>query len=360
MHSVDFIIVGQGIAGTLLAHELEKRRQSFVVIDSGADSASLTAAGMLNPVVLKRFSPVWQGRAQIRQARETFVELSVLLNKKLFYPFETYRIFNNVDESNTWENKATLPALDGLLDTALHPSPNPAIIAPYGMGKVNLCGRMDLATLLGSYRHRLEAQGQFIHEAFDHTQLTIAPSSVGYKGIAAKAIVFCEGYGIKQNPLFNYLPLNGNKGEVLTVNIPHLNVNAALKSGVFIMPLPDRGDHSYFIGATYNWTDKDTVPTQAGQAQLLNKLEKMLSPEAFKAVEITEHRAGIRPTVSDRRPLLGRHPFHPHVLLMNGLGTRGVMLGATAAKWLTAHILDAAELPEAVDIARFQHLSEVV
>jgi glycine/D-amino acid oxidase-like deaminating enzyme len=44
-----------------------------------------------------------------------------------------------------------------------------------------------------------------------------------------------------------------------------------------------------------------------------------------------EHFAGVRPTVKDRRPLVGTHEYSA---ILNGLGTRGVMLGPSMAKAL--------------------------
>ena len=48
--------------------------------------------------------------------------------------------------------------------------------------------------------------------------------------------------------------------------------------------------------------------------------------------EVIEHFAGVRPTVNDRKPLLGRHPIYSNLYILNGLGTRGVLLGPSMAK----------------------------
>ena len=36
--------------------------------------------------------------------------------------------------------------------------------------------------------------------------LEISSNGIKYKGVSAKTIVFCEGFGVLQNPFFNYLP----------------------------------------------------------------------------------------------------------------------------------------------------------
>ena len=64
------------------------------------------------------------------------------------------------------------------------------------------------------------------------------------------------------------------------------------------------------------------------------KLEKLISC-SFKVVNQV---AGIRPTVKDRRPLVGRHSTYKNMDVLNGLGTRGVMIAPYAAQQLFNHI----------------------
>ena len=50
--------------------------------------------------------------------------------------------------------------------------------------------------------------------------------------------------------------------------------------------------------------------------------------------EILSHNSGIRPTTKDRRPLLGRHTTLKRLHLLNGLGTRGVLMAPLLSEWL--------------------------
>ncbi len=354
MKKIDYLVIGQGIAGTLLAHELSRQRRDFVVIDPNGHNASKTAAGMYNPVVLKRFSPVWQGKAQILTARQTVAELEKMFNTTLDNQLPIQRLFHNAMEKQTWSKKALDKPLDELLDRRFIGSPAAAIYAPYGLGTVNFGGRINLPKLLAHYRQHLAKQGKIRTALCDYRRLKIAETHVEYDDIIAEKVVFCEGYGIKQNPFFNQLPLNGNKGEVLTVRIPHLHLKAAIKSKVFLLPLPEQGEDIYFVGATYHWTDKDDRPTAEAKQALLEKLRTFVSAD----IEVLAHRAGVRPTVADRRPLLGQHHIHRPLYVLNGLGTRGVMLGATMAKQLYQFIEDGMALDPAVNIQRFTRQQE--
>ena len=73
---------------------------------------------------------------------------------------------------------------------------------------------------------------------------------------------------------------------------------------------------------------------------------------------IVEQSAGIRPTVKDRRPLLGVHPKHTRLALFNGLGTRGVMIAPKMAQELYQHLSEGTPLEEEVDLRRFLNKGE--
>jgi glycine oxidase len=169
---------------------------------------------------------------------------------------------------------------------------------------------------------------------------------VSYKSWKAKRVVFAEGYGLKSNPFFNYLPLEGTKGEVITMRIPGLNEGAIVKSGVFIIPL---GGDLYRVGSTYFWRDKTEGPTEAAKTFLLERLERFMT----LPYEIVSHMSGVRPTVSDRRPLVGQHPEHNNLFVLNGMGSRGVMTAPTAANALYKYIYEGLAIDPEMDVARF-------
>jgi glycine oxidase len=68
---------------------------------------------------------------------------------------------------------------------------------------------------------------------------------------------------------------------------------------------------------------------------------------------VISHFAGIRPTVKDRKPLIGTHHQYNNIHILNGLGTRGVMLGPAMAIALFEHIEKGTPIAPEVDIKRF-------
>ena len=127
---------------------------------------------------------------------------------------------------------------------------------------------------------------------------------------------------------------------------PELDLDVIINTSVFILPL---SDSIYKVGATYHWNDKTNTPTEEGKQELLDKIKEILTCD----FEIIEHFAGVRPTVNDRRPLIGTHNQHKNIHILNGLGTRGVMLAPSMALDLYNCIENGKPLDKTIDIARY-------
>ena len=189
----------------------------------------------------------------------------------------------------------------------------------------------------------------FVRDEFEFDSLQIKKDNIQYKSIIAKRIIFCEGYKAIKNPLFNYLPFKLTKGEVVTVKLPGFEKEKVANKGAFVLPL---GNDLYKIGATYEWQDLTELPTEKGLLELEDKLKKLVD----LPFERLKHEAGIRPTVEDRRPLIGLHPQHSPVVIFNGMGTKGVMLAPFFANQLIRYLEEGEPLDKEVDIERYSHL----
>lgn len=343
---VDYIIVGFGLAGMTFAKQLEDKGHSFVVIDDDSQVSSKVAAGVFNPVILKRFTPVWNADAQLKNLFPFYKDITDRLGEDYVAFFDTYRVFKTIEEQNNWFKACDHPLLEDKLEVSIVKEPMPGIQHYFGFGKVKGTGRVYVKRLLAAYQQYLSNKNQFIKTSFLHDDVEVTDDEITYKDITAKKIVFAEGYGIKQNPFFNYLPLVGSKGEMLFIKAPQLKLTAQIKSSLFVLPI---GDDVYWVGATFNWQDKTTKPTEAGKKELLEKLETIIDTP----FEVVSQSSGIRPTVGDRRPLIGLHPKHKNVAILNGLGTRGVMISPTVSVQLYNHLEHGVDLPEDVDIKRF-------
>jgi glycine oxidase len=344
---IDYIVVGLGIAGIAFCEELEAAGKTFVVFEDNSQQSSTVAGGLYNPVILKRFTQVWNADEQLAIALPFYEALEKKLGTQFDEKLAVMRRFADVEEQNMWFEASDKPKLSKYIDTNLVANTNKSINAPFSLGKVKETGRVFTGKLIKAYREYLHKKKALHNERFHYENLVIQETSVCYQNITAKSIIFCEGFGIKQNPYFNYLPLNGSKGELLTIKAPDLKVKNVIKSSIFIIPM---GNDTYRIGATYNWKDKTQAITEDAKTELVEKLSKLITCN----YEIIDQIAGIRPTVADRRPLVGTHPNHSQLVILNGLGTRGVMIGPTVAKQLYDHLVHQAALPTEIDIKRFE------
>nr|WP_321416084.1 FAD-binding oxidoreductase [uncultured Allomuricauda sp.] len=343
---VDYMVVGLGLAGISFCEVLEENGKTFKVISDESQQASQVAGGLYNPVILKRFTMAWKAKMQLQGAKPFYQKLEQKLGITLDYELPVLRKFASIEEQNLWFEASDRLDLDYFLSTEIIPNNNPSVNAPHGFGEVKHTGRIDTGSLVRSYKSYLENSGSFVEESFDFDAMSISSETLSYRGINAKNVVFASGFGLKQNPYFGYLPLNGTKGELLIIHAPGYKEQNVIKSSVFTIPL---GNDRYLVGATYKWKDKTNKPTEESKNELLEKLRTFLQCN----FEVVDHVAGIRPTVTDRRPLVGRHPEYKNLYVLNGFGSRGVLIGPYAAKQLFDYIEKCTELDPEMDIQRF-------
>ena len=346
----DFIIVGAGLAGISFAETAINNNKSFVVINDDSQNSSRVAAGLYNPVVLKRFSLPQDAAEHLEFMVPFYEKMQDRLKITFDFPLSVYRKFASIEEQNNWFQAADKPALEPFLLSEILHVEYKGLPSPFGFGKVLHTGYVDTLVLVNAYHSYLESLNDtFITDTFDHSELVIHEDHISYKGIDAKHIVFAEGFGIHSNPYFKHLPLDGTKGELLLIKAPDLNLDVAVNASIFILPVEK---DIYKVGATYEWYDKTSVPTEEGKNELVEKLNELITCE----YEILEHLAGIRPTVKDRKPLIGTHPHYKRIHLLNGLGTRGVMLGPSMAKELYDSIISGEPVRKEVGLHRFKNV----
>lgn len=271
---VDYIVVGLGLAGLAFIEQLEKHHKSYKVFEDDSQNSSSVAGGTYNPVVLKRFTPVWNGHEQLELAMPFYKELSDKLQAEFDTKFTTKKVFNSVGDENNWFTALDKPMLSNYMKPEIFKKKIPGVIGDFGFGELIGTGRIDTKKLISEYRSLLIEQDSLTKERFDYHDLKISEHKVQYKELEASKVVFCEGFGLKANPFFNYLPLNGTKGEIITIHAPELKIDFLLKSAVFVLPL---GNDYYKVGATFNWTDKTLQLTDKGKKELVDKLNKTIS-----------------------------------------------------------------------------------
>ena len=344
MKKVDYIIVGNGYAALFFAHQLLMNNKSFVVFsDDNSRSASSVSAGMINPVVLKKFTTFWLAKEQIDYLDNVMTEISTYLGMNYLIKEEVHRIFHDENEQKLWLKKRQNQDLQDFLDEQLVDFP--LINNPFSSGKVNHSSRLNVTDFFIYFFKFLDNNSFLISEKFDYNLVNIDNSS--YKNLEFKNIVFCEGIGVEENPYFNTIPVIPNKGHHIKVKLSKpLPFKSTVKKKHFLFPLHN---DLHFYGGTY---DRENLSNEIDDSAI-DQLRIGLNEFYPFDFDIAEVHYGFRPTVKDRRPILGVHPNVTNFYVFNGLGARGILNGCYFSKTLFNFIESGIEIPLEVDIKRF-------
>jgi glycine oxidase len=342
----EILIVGAGLAGISAAWHLSKKNISFDIIDSGINHSSAIAAGLINPVVFRRMAKSWRIDEFLPYANAFYEEMTSELGKQYFHSIPIRRGFAHQQEYDLWIQKQDDPGYQDYLkkldEEDIHFSDLKNIC---GTGKVLGAGYVSTKDFLADAKTWLLSKQCIEIEKFNYELLNAETGQ--YKSKTYNLILFCEGYQGLDNPWFNYLPLQATKGETLSIESSELNTAETLNRKCFILPIEG---NKFKVGATYVWNDCTLNTTEEGKTELIKLLDLLIS----KNYTITEHQAGIRPTVLDRRPLIGKHPVFNKLVIFNGLGTKGYLMAPLLAKECVEYLIDDKILDKEIDIKRYQ------
>ena len=341
MKNVDYIIVGDGYAALFFAHQLIKNNKSFYLFSEGKKSASMVSAGIINPAVLKRFTTFWLAQEQIDSLKKTLSEIEGYTHKNYLIEKPILRVFHDEKEKELWLKKSS--EISFLSNDFIKIN---SIKNPFGCGKVNHSARLNVRDFFTDLMNYLEQNSHLIKEKFDYKLVKTENST--YKNIQFKNIIFAEGMAVKENPYFSEIPVEANKGHHLEVKISEkIEDDFTIKKKHFIFPL---NENTYYYGGTYDREQTHHKIDDSAVEKLTNALAEFY-PNDF---EVTQVKFGFRPTVKDRRPIVGNHPEFKNLYVFNGLGARGILNGNYFAINLYNHLENGEEIHPEVDLKRFQ------
>ncbi len=340
------IIVGFGLAGLCYALQLKKRNLPFLVIDHPSIiGASQISSGLCNPFNFKRLTLAWRAPDFFLYAKAFFQNYEKQIRGSLVKQMPIYKRLTNARAINQWAVKCNQPFFKSFFESRIQK--NFSYGGPHGnYGVIHNTFQIHLEWLFQSVLQSIDSSS-YVNEVFNSLELKIDHARVQYKQWTSQHIVFCQGYGLTSNPLTRSLPLIGNKGERLIIRSDAMPTDKILKSKFYIIPLFKK--HQFWLGATFDRYSKSIQTTLQSKQQLMDDLKQTLSV----GYQIINHQSQIRPTVIDRKPLLGKIPNHKRAFVFNGLGTRGIMMAPLLSKWLFQHIEKQIKLPPEVSIDRF-------
>ena len=362
MTEVDYIIVGQGLAGTCLAWELLARGASVRVIDrEAAVTSSRIAAGLITPVTGQRLVKSWRFEELWAAAGEFYRRIERELGCSLLRETPMVKVFVREQERESFEKRMRDPAYDGLLrEITDFPA---GVSAPLGGCELLRGGQLDVAEFLGQSRRKWVRAGLYVagelslpedvrlvEEGECSPQEFCPPAGIElpHWGLRARTLVFCEGIAARSNPWFSNVEFNPARGEMLLVELPDWHETRIVHGGVWIAPLGPQGvpNNLYRVGATYDWNHLDSGPTAEGRSSLSASLEKLWQ----RSYTIVDHQSAVRPILKELTPVIGRHPHYPQLGYYNGLASKGSLQAPFFARQFASHLVHQTPIEREVDV----------
>jgi glycine/D-amino acid oxidase-like deaminating enzyme len=343
----DYIIVGQGVAGTFLSWQLLQAGKTVLVIDEAKPyTASKVASGVINPVTGRRIVRTWMIETLLPFALDAYTTLGKQLGVNLIE--QTNILDFHPTPQMMLAFKERLPVESDYLRVPTNEATYQQYFnVTFGIGEINPCYLVDLRTMITAWRTYLQAQNALLETTFNINELkTQNKELVTYNGYNATAIIFADGAAGSDNPYFSLLPYAKNKGQAIIVEIPDLPRTNIYKQGITLVPWQD---NLWWIGSTYEWDFKDLEPS----VDFRNKVEMQLQHWLKLPYKIVDHMASERPANLERRPFVGMHPVHTNIGVFNGMGTKGCSLSPYFAKQFADALVHQAAINPLADVKRF-------
>jgi glycine/D-amino acid oxidase-like deaminating enzyme len=345
--NVDFLIIGQGLAGSLLGWELIQQGQRILVVDPGQENASLIAGGLINPVTGMRLVKADNIKPLLASAFACYQRLEQHFKQCFYLEKPMLRLIRNDAEKAVADKRLADAGYRPFLGRLV--ASTPGWKSPFGLLEQQQTGYLQTRSLLTILKNYFIDHNSFRQNKFDYNQLKNNTSSFIWQDVIAQNIIFCEGYHCADNPWFSWLPMQAVKGEILTFTSSTILPDKLFNYGHWLIPTESAG--TYRTGATFNHQQLNTIPTETAKQQLLASLYAANSAMS-KAKVIAQH-ANIRPCTLDKQAFIGRHPEQSNLIIFNGFGAKGSLLIPWHSHNLIDHLIDQKILCPLANINRY-------
>lgn len=343
MKNKKILIVGGGIAGCTLAINLLKRGVEVHLVDRGENYSTNIAAGMVNPIVFRRMNLSWRVEYFFTRAKSFYQYLEQTLKIDLVHDITIRRLFSNKEELDLWNKRIQLPEFQPFLNPITKEDIQyKSSLNKFGTGRVNAFW-VDSKKFYKNAHAYIKQKGELKYEEVDFKKINF--EDVSFNSVKYDSIVFCLGFENNQLNTFNDVPIQQTKGQLLTIESVKIPESESLNRKCFLIP---KGNHQFIAGATYEWNNATLHTDEKAQVELKEKL-KFVTTEEYTCIQ---QEAGIRPTMLDRRPVIGNHSTYKNICIFNGLGTKGYLIAPGLSEELTDSILNGNNIPMEYNVAR--------
>lgn len=374
---VDVAIIGGGVIGTALAHELVRRNRSVVVLerDSPGRRATWAAAGMLSPLGEAEGNAAFLELADESLRRyaafvhtlreETGIDVEYRTNGKLHVAF---------DDAETEQLRALAAGelatrfdaafVEGDQARRLEPELSHEIAAALLVGRDHRVNNRLLAQALAAAAARAGVTVRTGTPAAAilaaHGRVTGVRLTSGEHVRAAHVVLAAGSWSGEFEGLPTPLPVFPIKGQMLAVDGRARHNGRTGRAplervvhgkGAYLIP---REDGRILVGATVEEVGFRTGPTPRGIGGLIEHASRMVP--VLADLPMVETWAGFRPATPDRLPVLGPDPQLAGLHYATGHFRNGILLAPVTAQLMAESIADGTPSPllEPFGVARFR------
>jgi len=283
----------------------------------------------------------------IAEAKTLYQAMEAKFGKNLLKQTTIKKIVASIEQLNDLEAKLNEAEYSEYLGEKIEFTDPEMLHNPHGTIEIKKVLQVAIVELLNCIENWLNEEEILLKSVFDFETLRLNKTGFEYEEFSSDKIIFCEGFNVNGNKFFNYLPNRVSKGEALVIECKKLAETNIISGACNISPI---GNHNFYAGATYDWNDNTLEATEAKKRDLMAKIKETIAlPFA-----ILQHKVGVRPTVLDRRPLLGEHPLHKNMFIFNGFGTKGLSLCPYFSLQFVNYLQEKGTIHPEVDIKRFE------
>lgn len=341
--ALSILIAGQGLAGTAVAWQLWQRGVPFLIVDPDLEqTCSKVAAGLITPITGMRLNPSWHATELLPEAKGYYQALESRLNTRFYHLLPHTRLFHEQREIDLWQKKRQNPEIARFVEREHDLVDGSVFHSEKGGFRQVHSGWLDTATYLEASRaffarHGCWRKGEITES---DVQVKTETEDVIWQEERFSHLVLCRGWQQEDSRWFNWLPFHSARGIISQVQAD-LTCSEIVNRKAWLLP---HGNGIFRAGSTYEFDFNR--PAEASLEDLHHKLACLLQIP----FHLTQVKAGIRPIVKRLPAVIGRHPAHPQLVILNGLGSKGAMKSPALSRQLVSHLIDSTSIEASLDV----------
>ena len=340
MKKLDYLIIGQGIAGTTLAWILNLNNKEFYILnDEDHNTSSAAALGIYNPITGRNSVKTWNIDTLFYELEDLYLKIEKKIGKKILYKKDIYRPYKSNKNANEWNEKISNTKYKNYIKVEIKNKKSNNLHDELGGIITTKSGYIDVEKYILESKKYFNSMNRYKKYKLTEKSIIKNDNMIQIKNWKSNNIVMCIGINETKN-LFSYLPFRKLYGTSIIIKTK-LKIMNIINKGLSIVPL---SNDLKKVGSTYKKERNNN-----GLQELIDKLSKLLK----KKYTIIDEKSGVRPATKDRRPFVGKHRFFKNLYILNGLGSKGISLAPFCSKELFNNIEKNIDINKEINIKRY-------